>query len=123
MAYLSPRLQTQTSYHQIHWRRNNSVKIASRDSKGKVWYTNSSYKGRLELFPNNTLKISCLQKNDSSMYQVYLEDEVGKEYIENILLTVYGELGEWEGCPSTPWGDRVAVTSHCLLQSWSRSPL
>ncbi|XP_074895617.1 CD48 antigen-like isoform X5 [Buteo buteo] len=89
VAYLSPRLQTQTSYHQIHWRRNNSVKIASRDSKGKVWYTNSSYKGRLELFPNNTLKISCLQKNDSSMYQVYLEDEVGKEYIENILLTVY----------------------------------
>ncbi|XP_069650457.1 CD48 antigen isoform X3 [Haliaeetus albicilla] len=89
VAYLSPRLQTQTSYHQIHWRRNNSVKITSRDSKGKVWYTNSTYKGRLELFPNNTLKISCLQKNDSSMYQVYLEDEVGKEYTENILLTVY----------------------------------
>ncbi|KAM9626163.1 SLAM family member 9-like isoform 5-T6 [Morphnus guianensis] len=89
VAYLSPRLQTQTSYHQIHWRRNNSVKIASRDSRGKVWYANSTYKGRLELFPNNTLKISCLQKNDSSMYQVYLEDEVGKEHIENILLTVY----------------------------------
>ncbi|XP_009578555.1 PREDICTED: CD48 antigen-like, partial [Fulmarus glacialis] len=77
------------SYHQIHWRRNNSVKIASRDGGANVQYPNSTYKGRLKLFPNNTLKISCLQKNDSSVYQVYLEDEVGKEHIENILLTVY----------------------------------
>ncbi|XP_076215995.1 CD48 antigen-like isoform X2 [Aptenodytes patagonicus] len=89
VAYLSPRLQNQISYHQIHWRRNNSVKIASRDSSAKVQYPNSTYKGRLELFPNNTLKISSLQKTDSSMYQVYLEDEVGKEHIESILLTVY----------------------------------
>lgn len=98
VAYLSPTLQKH-SYQQIHWRRNNSVKIASRDSSAKVQYPNSPYKGRLELFPNNTLKISSLQKTDSSMYQVYLEDEVGKEYIENILLAVYGELGGREGCP------------------------
>ncbi|KAM9214876.1 CD48 antigen-like isoform 2-T2 [Leptosomus discolor] len=88
VAYLSPRLQNQT-YPQIHWRRNSSLKIASRDSSAKVQYPNSTYKGRLELFPNNTLKISSLQKNDSSTYQVYLEDEAGKEHIETILLTVY----------------------------------
>ncbi|XP_042640418.1 CD48 antigen-like isoform X2 [Tyto alba] len=89
VVYLSPSLKNQKPYHQIHWRRNNSVKIASRDSRSKVQYPNSTYKGRLELFPNNTLKISHLQKSDSSMYQVYLEDEVGEEHIENILLTVY----------------------------------
>lgn len=89
VAYLSPSLQNQISYHQIHWRRNNSVKIASRNGGANVQYPSSTYKGRLELFPNNTLKISRLQKNDSSTYQVYLEDEAGKEHIENILLAVY----------------------------------
>ncbi|XP_010156823.1 PREDICTED: CD48 antigen-like [Eurypyga helias] len=90
VAYLSPSLPDQTSYYQIHWRRDNSVKIAIRSSDAKVQYPNSgTYKGRLELFHNNTLKISSLQKNDSSMYQVYLEDKEGKEHIENILLTVY----------------------------------
>ncbi|XP_010170909.1 CD48 antigen-like [Antrostomus carolinensis] len=77
------------SYHQIHWRRNNLVKIASWDNEMKVQYPSSTYKGRLELFPNFTLKISYLQKNDSSTYQVYLEDEMGKEHVESILLTVY----------------------------------
>lgn len=100
VAYLSP--SSQSIFYQSHWRRNNAVKIASRDGSGRVWYPNSPYKGRLELFPNNTLKISHLQKNDSSTYQVYLEDEVGKEHVDDILLTVYGELGGWERCPSTP---------------------
>lgn len=100
VAYLSP--SSQSIFYQSHWRRNNAVKIASRDGSGRVWYPNSPYKGRLELFPNNTLKISHLQKNDSSRYQVYLEDEVGKEHVDDILLTVYGELGGWEHCPSTP---------------------
>ncbi|XP_010084050.1 PREDICTED: CD48 antigen-like, partial [Pterocles gutturalis] len=89
VAYLSPSLGNRMSYHQIHWRRDNSVKIAIWDSKETVRYPNNIYKGRLELFPNNTLKISYLQKNDSSVYQVYLEDQAGKEHIENILLTVY----------------------------------
>ncbi|XP_009986748.1 PREDICTED: CD48 antigen-like, partial [Tauraco erythrolophus] len=89
VAYLSPSLQNQGSYPQIHWRFNNSVKIASWDRRGEVQYPNNAYKGRLRLFSNNTLKISSLQKTDSSTYQVYLEDEAGKEHIENILLTVY----------------------------------
>ncbi|KAM6294200.1 LOW QUALITY PROTEIN: SLAM family member 8-like [Aegotheles albertisi] len=89
VTYLSPSPQKHSSYHQIHWRRNDVVKIASRDSEGKVQYPNRNYKGRLELFPNNTLKISYLQKNDSSTYQVYLEDKGGKEDMENIQLMVY----------------------------------
>ncbi|XP_010014759.1 PREDICTED: CD48 antigen-like, partial [Nestor notabilis] len=89
VAYLSPSLQSTVPYHEVHWRRNETLNLAVRDSSGKVWYRNNSYQGRLELFPNNTLKISCLQKNDSSMYQLYLEDEMGKGLIENILLTVY----------------------------------
>ncbi|XP_074020720.1 CD48 antigen-like [Numenius arquata] len=87
VAYLSP--SQHKGYSQIHWRRNNTVKIASRESGEAVQYPNSGYKGRLELFPNNTLKISHLQKSDSSTYQVYLEDDNGKEHIESILLTVY----------------------------------
>ncbi|XP_005434847.2 CD48 antigen-like isoform X1 [Falco rusticolus] len=88
VVYLSPSLQNQT-YHQIQWRRDNVMKIASRDGSAPVQYPNTPYKGRLELFPNNTLKISSLQETDSSTYQVYLEDVEGKEHIENILLTVY----------------------------------
>ncbi|KAM4644409.1 CD48 antigen-like isoform 2-T2 [Amazona ochrocephala] len=75
VAYLSPSLQSKVSYHEVHWRRNDTLKLASRDGSGEVWYRNNSYWGRLELFNNNTLKISCLQKSDSSMYQLYMEDE------------------------------------------------
>ncbi|XP_010204157.1 CD48 antigen isoform X2 [Colius striatus] len=89
VAFLSPNLQSHFSYYQIHWRRNNSLKIASRDSGGKVQYPSSSYKGRVELFLNNTLKISHLHKKDTSSYQVYLEDEHGKEDVEHFFLVVY----------------------------------
>ncbi|KAM6365434.1 CD48 antigen-like [Pluvialis apricaria] len=89
VAYLSPSLQKDVSYYQFHWRRNSSVKIASWENRTRVLYPNNSYKGRLELFSNTTLKISHLQKNDSSVYQVYLEDKMGKEHIESIHLQVY----------------------------------
>ncbi|KAM6037849.1 CD48 antigen-like isoform 2-T2 [Theristicus caerulescens] len=89
LRHASPRLQSQESYHQIHWRCNNTVKIASRDSKGNVHYPNNAYEGRVELFLNNTLKISSLRKSDSNTYWVYLENDVGKEHIENVLLSVY----------------------------------
>lgn len=104
VAYLSPSPQNSIFYPQFHWRRNNAVKIASWENGTMVQSPNSNYKGRLELFPNATLKISCLQKNDSSVYQVYLEDEKGKERIEKIVLTVYGELGGWVGLSRGPAG-------------------
>ncbi|XP_074422492.1 CD48 antigen-like isoform X1 [Larus michahellis] len=86
-AYLSPSLQD--GYPQIHWRRNNTLKIASYENGQEVQYPSTTYKGRLKLFLNYTLKISHLQKSDSSVYQVYLEDKNGKEHIESILLKVY----------------------------------
>ncbi|XP_051497065.1 CD48 antigen [Apus apus] len=88
VAYLSPTVPHQT-YHRTQWRRNNSVQIANWDGGEKVHYLARSYQGRLELFPNHTLKISPLQKSDSSIYQVYLEDEEGEEHIEDIHLKVY----------------------------------
>ncbi|KAM6330937.1 CD48 antigen-like [Alca torda] len=87
VVYLSPSLQD--GYRQIHWWCNNTLKIASRENGQKVQYPSTTYKGRLELFLNYTLKISHLQKNDSSVYQVYLDDKNGKEHIESILLKVY----------------------------------
>ncbi|XP_009862994.1 PREDICTED: signaling lymphocytic activation molecule-like [Apaloderma vittatum] len=89
VAYLSPSQQENITYHQVHWRRNHTLKIASRDSEKILTYPSAAYKGRLELFPNNTLKISSLGKNDSNLYQVYLENDRGEEHVEDIHLTVY----------------------------------
>ncbi|XP_054662202.1 CD48 antigen isoform X1 [Grus americana] len=89
VAYLSPSLQNPASYNHIQWRRNDSVMIARWDKGATVLYPNSNYKGRLELILNSTLKISRLQKSDSSSYQVYRGDEGGKEHVETILLRVY----------------------------------
>ncbi|XP_014814024.1 PREDICTED: CD48 antigen-like isoform X2 [Calidris pugnax] len=87
VAYLSP--SKGEGYSQVHWRRGSNLKIASREKGKEVQYPNSNYKERLELFPNNTLKISHLQKSDSSTYHVYLEDYNGKEHVESIILNVY----------------------------------
>ncbi|XP_064331042.1 CD48 antigen-like isoform X4 [Phalacrocorax carbo] len=84
VAYLSPRLQTHMPYNRIHWRRNNTVRIATWSKE-----SNSTSEERMALFPNGTLKISDLQKNDSNVYQVYQEGSKGQEDIENIFLTVY----------------------------------
>ncbi|XP_075580641.1 CD48 antigen-like [Pelecanus crispus] len=89
VVYLSPSVQNQTSYPRMHWRHNDLTKIAIREGGQHVEYPSNIYKGRLELFSNNTLKISNLQKSDSGRYYVYLEDEKGNEHIENILLKVY----------------------------------
>uniref|UniRef100_A0A8C3GIV6 Ig-like domain-containing protein n=1 Tax=Cairina moschata TaxID=8855 RepID=A0A8C3GIV6_CAIMO len=90
VVYLSPPPQTQkTTYHQSHWRYGSSLKVAIHENGSGVRYPNGPFKDRLELFPNNTLKISCLQKNYSNTYWVYLEDEVGKEYYYSVYLKVY----------------------------------
>ncbi|XP_074931179.1 CD48 antigen-like isoform X1 [Phalacrocorax aristotelis] len=84
VAYLSPRLQKHMPYNQIHWRCNNTVRIATWSKE-----SNNTSEERMALFPNGTLKISDLQKNDSNVYQVYQEGSKGQEDIENIFLTVY----------------------------------
>ncbi|XP_038023753.2 CD48 antigen-like isoform X1 [Anas platyrhynchos] len=90
VVYLSPPPQTQTTtYHQSHWRYGSSLKIAINENGKGVQYPNGPFKDRLKLFPNNTLKISSLLKNDSNTYRVYLEDVAGKEDTYRISLKVY----------------------------------
>ncbi|KAI6073044.1 CD48 antigen [Aix galericulata] len=94
VVYLSPPPQTQkTTYHQSHWRCGSSLKVAIHENRSGVRYPNGPFKDRLELFPNNTLKIISLQKSDSNIYWVYLEDVAGTEHTYNISLKVYGEPG------------------------------
>lgn len=129
-ALLSCSLQNLLSVHQVHWRRNHSLKVASRDSSRRVQYPNSPYRDRLQLLPNDSLRISDLRRSDSSTYQVYLEDEMGQEYVESILLTVYGELAGGqrlaqvpEAVPkAVPEAVPEAVPSSCPLQIRCPSP-
>ncbi|XP_068518969.1 CD48 antigen-like isoform X1 [Anas acuta] len=96
VVYLSPPPQTQTTtFHQSHWRYGISLKIAINENGKGVQYPNGPFKDRLKLFPNNTLKISSLLKNDSNTYRVYLEDVAGKEDTYSVSLKVYGEPGGW----------------------------
>ncbi|XP_009079151.1 PREDICTED: CD48 antigen-like, partial [Acanthisitta chloris] len=122
VVYLSPSVKNPTSYFQIHWRRNNTVRLASRSNGAEAQYPNNLYKGRLELFPNNTLKISSLQMSDSSIYQVYLEDETGKEDIEAISLEVHDTMvdvimNDPERCRSTL---KCCVGLEEVTYEWSR---
>ncbi|XP_032060181.1 CD48 antigen-like [Aythya fuligula] len=90
VVYLSPPPQTQTTiYYECHWRCGSSLKVAIHENGRGIRYPNGPFKDRLELFPNNTLKISCLQKNDSNSYWVYLEDVAGKEHTYSVYLKVY----------------------------------
>ncbi|XP_035202508.1 CD48 antigen [Oxyura jamaicensis] len=90
VVYLSPPPQSQnTTYHQSHWRCGTSLKVAIHENGTAVRYPNGPFKGRLWLFSNNTLKISGLQKNDSNIYWLYLEDEVGNEHTDRVSLKVY----------------------------------
>ncbi|XP_068778105.1 CD48 antigen-like isoform X2 [Struthio camelus] len=89
---LSPGLQNQTLYYQIYWCYESSQKIAIQKSSGAPHYPDSTFRGRLQLFPNYTLQISYLQKSDSGTYWVYLEDKAGKEHGESIRLTVHEQV-------------------------------
>lgn len=93
-----------SKYSQIHWRWENQVKIAIQRRGEKAEYPKGLFKGRLELFENYTLKISHLGIGDSSEYQLYLEDNSGKETIETVLLKVYGEFGDRELSHSSTGG-------------------
>lgn len=93
VAYLIPRKQG--FFHKVEWRFGKDLKIAIHENGEKVRYPNGPYKDRLKLFPNNTLRMDHLRKNDSNTYWVYMEDSAGTEHPESIRLHVYGELGEW----------------------------
>lgn len=116
VVYFSPPLQNlTTTYHQSHWYCGSSLKVAIHEYGRGVRYLEGPFKDRLELFPNNTLKISCLQKNDSNTYSMYMEDMAGKEYYYSVYLKVYGEPGRgwwWSWHPS---GDRAGCDIPVLL--------
>ncbi|XP_040394976.1 CD48 antigen-like [Cygnus olor] len=119
VVYLSPPPQSQnTTYHQSHWRCGSSLKVAIHENGKGVRYPNGPFKGRLQLFPNNTLKISSLQKNDSNIYWVYLEDEVGKEHTNSVHLKVYDVVPK-PTVRAIVNGDNLEhceVTLECLVQ-------
>ncbi|XP_054033491.1 CD48 antigen [Dryobates pubescens] len=91
-ALLSPSRQNLSALHRVHWRRGRELKVAVRDRGSEVQYPSKDYRGRLELLPNNSLRISPLRKNDSSTYQVYLEQEQGEVHVESIPLRVYDRV-------------------------------
>lgn len=87
VAYLIP--HTQGSFYKVEWRFGRDLKIAIHENGEKVNYPNGPYKNRLKLFPNNTLRVDHLRKNDSNTYWVYMEDGAGTEHPEGIVLQVY----------------------------------
>lgn len=90
VAFLNPRnSQNPKEYSQIHWRWGTKLKIAGWKLGGKAEYPKSRFRGRLELFQNHTLKISHLELGDGGNFFLYLEDQVGKEDVERVLLSVY----------------------------------
>uniref|UniRef100_A0A493TBJ0 Ig-like domain-containing protein n=1 Tax=Anas platyrhynchos platyrhynchos TaxID=8840 RepID=A0A493TBJ0_ANAPP len=90
VVYFRPPLPNlTTAYHQSHWYCGSSLKIAIHEYGKGVRYLDGPFKDRLELFPNNTLKISSLQKNDSNNFWMYLQDVAGKEHDYSVYLKVY----------------------------------
>lgn len=87
VAYLIP--SKQGSFQKVEWRFGKDLKIAIRESEKEVRYPNGPYKGRLELFSNNTLRVDQLQKGDSNTYWVYMEDDASTVHSESIELRVY----------------------------------
>ncbi|XP_032060182.1 CD48 antigen-like [Aythya fuligula] len=119
VVYLSPPPQTQTTtYHQSHWRCGSSLKVAIHENGRGIRYPNGPFKDRLELFPNNTLKISCLQKNDSNIYWVYLEDKAGTEHTYSIYLKVYDVVPKptVRAIVNEDDPERCSVTLECWVQ-------
>ncbi|XP_062453889.1 SLAM family member 5 [Rhea pennata] len=87
-AYLSAGRQNRPAY-QVHWRYGNTQKIAIRKGSETPSYPDPLFHRRLELFPNNTLRVRCLRKSDSGTYWLYLEDGAGREHTESVRLTVH----------------------------------
>ncbi|XP_053856939.1 SLAM family member 8 [Vidua macroura] len=90
VALLNPRSpQNPSEYSQIHWRWENQLRIASRKRGEEPKYPQSRFRGRLELLDNTSLQMSHLSLGDSGEYQLYLEDDTGRESVEKVQLKVY----------------------------------
>ncbi|XP_065605053.1 SLAM family member 8-like isoform X2 [Cyrtonyx montezumae] len=116
VAFLSPR--TRGSFYRVEWRYGKDLKIAVREIGEEVRYPKGSYMGRLKLFSNNTLRMDHLQKNDSNIYWVYMEDSAGREHPESIQLQVYDAVPkptvDYIVDKSTP--ESCKVTLNCSVE-------
>ncbi|XP_014117381.1 PREDICTED: SLAM family member 8 [Pseudopodoces humilis] len=116
-AFLSPRgPQNPSDYSQIHWRWENRVRIAGWKRGEEPGYPQSRFWGRLELLGNHTLKLGHLRRGDSGEFQLYREDDAGKESVEEFLLKVY-DLVPKPHVTATPAGDpgQCKVTLRCSV--------
>ncbi|XP_023797615.1 SLAM family member 8 isoform X3 [Cyanistes caeruleus] len=106
-ALLSPRgSQNPADYSQIHWRWENRVRIAIWKRGEQPEYPQSPFQGRLELLGNHALKLGHLRRGDGGRFQLYREDDAGKESVEEFLLKVYGGHLRVDPTPEGPGGGR-----------------
>ncbi|XP_023797613.1 SLAM family member 8 isoform X4 [Cyanistes caeruleus] len=116
-ALLSPRgSQNPADYSQIHWRWENRVRIAIWKRGEQPEYPQSPFQGRLELLGNHALKLGHLRRGDGGRFQLYREDDAGKESVEEFLLKVY-DLVPKPHVTATTTGDRgqCKVTLRCSV--------
>ncbi|XP_066424140.1 CD48 antigen-like [Molothrus aeneus] len=91
VAFLNPqRPQNPSKYSQIHWRWQNQLRIAIQKRGEQPRYPQRRFEGRLELQEDGALRMSNLSLEDSGEYQLYLEDDTGRESVQRVLLSVYG---------------------------------
>ncbi|XP_065276511.1 CD48 antigen-like [Emys orbicularis] len=88
-VYLNPKLSVPQQYKQIIWRFNNSLKILTKKWNQPVSYPSGSFQNKLHYHENHTLEINQLQKQDSGIFQIQVEDNLSKKTNEDIQLDVY----------------------------------
>ncbi|XP_058716494.1 SLAM family member 8 [Poecile atricapillus] len=117
VAFLSPQgPQNPWEYSQIHWRWENRVRIAGWKRGEGPEYPPSPFQGRLELLGNHTLKLGHLRHGDGGEFQLYREDDAGKESVQEFLLKVY-DLVPKPQVTATTAGDpqQCKVTLRCSV--------
>nr|XP_005311312.1 SLAM family member 8-like [Chrysemys picta bellii] len=118
-VYLNPKLSVPEEYKQIIWRFNNSLKILTKKWNQLVSYPSGSFQNKLHYYENHTLEINQLQKQDSGIFQIQVEDNLSKKTNEDIQLHVYEPIPK----PSVKFISRVnedgwcSVTLACIVNA------
>nr|XP_014434383.1 CD48 antigen-like [Pelodiscus sinensis] len=94
-VYLNPTLSIPETYQQINWWFNDSLKILIKKLNQPASYPSDYFnENKLHYHGNRTLEIRQLQKQDSSIYKMDVEDSQGRTEKENIQLDVYEPVPE-----------------------------
>ncbi|XP_043358142.1 CD48 antigen isoform X1 [Dermochelys coriacea] len=93
-VYLNPKLSVPEEYKQIIWWFDESLKILTKKWNHSVSYRNDSFHKRhkLNYYENHTLEIDQLQKQDSGIFQIDVEDNQSKTTSERIQLNMYDRI-------------------------------